>query len=333
MKGHRWLRRGGKSCGWGSLLCLVLVGCNHAPVHSPLDAALQSSTLQAATVPTGGLRALWRQSPQLSIPIPQSTTAVSNQGPPKPETIAILAQVQLDAAFAEETSPASRELLLDQARQGFQKALQQDPKNPTALLGLAQYHARLGERHKALEIFQRYLRYYPHDNQVRHQLALVHAQWKDWEGAVRWCDEALHRDPESRSIRKTKGFCLARAGRYEEALATFLEIMPESLARYHLARVLEHMGHVDASRHHLQLALQADPSCEQARQFLAELITAYAPTTSSPTSSDRTSSLLPAGHLSPASESSEPSLPAQDQGNTTPHLPLGGIPVAPSGQR
>jgi tetratricopeptide (TPR) repeat protein len=237
-----------------------------------------------------------------------------------------LAQVQLDAAFAEETSPASRELLLDQARQGFQKALQQDPRNPTALLGLAHYHARLGERHKALEIFQRYLRYYPQDNQARYQLALVHAQWKDWEGAVRWCDEALRLDPESRSIRKTKGFCLARAGRYDEALATFLEIMPESLARYHLARVLEHMGHVDASRQQLQLALQADPNCEQARQFLTELFAAY----SAPTSSDPSASILPARHLQSIPESAQQPASFPPTDNMTPQPSLGSSPTSPS---
>ncbi len=329
MEGQGWRRREGRKGGWGCFLCLLLIGCNHSPVQSPLDAALQTPAFHSATTHGGGLRAMWGHSPQLSVQLPHLTSNTSSQGPPKPETIAILAQVQLDAAFAEETAAASRELLLDQARQGFQKALQQDPKNPTALLGLAQYHTRLGERQKALEVYHRYLQYYPQDIQARHQLALVHAQWKDWESAVRWCDEALRLDPESRNIRKTKGFCLARAGRYDEALATFREIMPESLARYHLARVLEHMGQVEASRQQLHLALQSDPNCEQARRFLTELEVAYSvpkPPNSSPT-------ILPAEHLQSDPMSAHPSSSSPETGHGTPLLPLGSIPLAPAAQK
>jgi tetratricopeptide (TPR) repeat protein len=329
MEGHRWLHRCGKRGWWGSFLCFAMIGCNHSPVQSPLDAALQTPAFHSATNHRGGLRALWGHSPQLSVQLPHLTSNTSSQGPPKPETIAILAQVQLDAAFAEETSPASRELLLDQARQGFQKALQQDPKNPTALLGLAQYHARLGERQKALEVYHRYLQYYPQDIQVRHQLALVHAQWKDWESAVRWCDEALRLDPESRNIRKTKGFCLARAGRYDEALTTFREIMPESLARYHLARVLEHMGQVEASQQQLHLALQSDPNCEQARQFLTEIEAAY----SIPKPSNSSPSVLPAGHLQSDQASPQPPLSCPEPGHGTSLLPLGTVPLAPAAQK
>lgn len=329
MEGQRWLRTGNKRSGWGSFLCLMLIGCNHSPVQSPLDTALQTPALHSVTIRRGGLRTLWGQSPQLSVQLPHMTSSTSHLASPKPETIAILAQVQLDAAFAEETVTASRELLLDQARQGFQKALQQDPKNPIALLGLAQYHARLGERQKALEVYHRYLQYYPQDIQARYQLALVHAQWKDWEGAVQWCDEALHLDPESRNIRKTKGFCLARAGRYDEALATFREIMPESLARYHLARVLEHMGHAEASRQQLHLALQSDPNCEQARQFLTELEAAY----SAPKSSNSSPNILPAGHLqSEPTSVQQPQFSPEGSEGTLLH-PLGSIPLPRGAQK
>ena len=52
---------------------------------------------------------------------------------------------------------------------------------------------------------------------------------------------------------------------------TLCQIMPESQARYNMARVLEHLNRPDASRQQLQLALQADPTYSPAREFLAEL--------------------------------------------------------------
>ena len=37
---------------------------------------------------------------------------------------------------------------------------------------------------------QKYLTYYPKDHDAAHEVALAHAQWKDWDGAVAWCDAA-----------------------------------------------------------------------------------------------------------------------------------------------
>jgi tetratricopeptide (TPR) repeat protein len=195
----------------------------------------------------------------------------TRKGPANPETYAILANVQVESAFNEQTIEASREALLDQARQGYNKALQLDPKNKTALLGLAKYYVRLGDREKAVETYKKYFASYPKDKDVAHEVALAHAQWKDWAGAAAWCEFALKIDPESLSIRKTMAFCLARAGKWDEGFAVMCQVMPEAQARYLMARVLEHQKQPEASRMQLQLALKADPAYAPARDFLAEL--------------------------------------------------------------
>jgi tetratricopeptide (TPR) repeat protein len=193
------------------------------------------------------------------------------KGPPSPESEVAFADVRLDLAFDEKQPPANREALLDLARQGYQKALQQDPKNPAALLGLARYYTRVGDREKAVETFKKYLTLYPQDREVAHEVARAHAQWKDWAGAVAWCDFTLQLDPENLNARKTKAFCLARGGNFEHGLRVMMEVMPEAQARYLMARVLEHQNHADACRQQLLLALQADPNHLDAREFLDEL--------------------------------------------------------------
>ncbi len=72
-------------------------------------------------------------------------------------------------------------------------------------------------------------------------------------------------------MKKSKGFCLARAGKWDEAFATLCQIMPEAQARHNLAGLLDHMGHPDASKQQLQLAVQADPGYAPARDFLTEM--------------------------------------------------------------
>jgi tetratricopeptide (TPR) repeat protein len=209
-------------------------------------------------------------------PMPvEVVSEADRKGPPKADTLAALADVQLEAAYDERTLPASREELLDKARDGYHKALQLDSKCKPALLGLARYYTRLGDREKAVETYKKYLTAYPTDKKVAHDVAVAHAQWKDWAGAVAWCGFALKLDPENLTYRKTMAFCLARAGKWEEGFQVMCQIMPEAQARYLMARVLEHQNQAEASRVQLQLALKADPNFAEARDFLAELDQGY----------------------------------------------------------
>ena len=176
--------------------------------------------------------------------------------PASAEALTKLADVQLEAAFEERTAPGSKEGLLDSARKGYQRALQQDPKSKAALRGMAGFYARTGDREKALDTYKKYLTLYP-EADVAHEVAIAHARWKDMDGAVKWCDYTLKIDPENRAVKKTMGFCLARSGKWDEAFTVLCQIMPEAQARHNLAGLLDHMGHAEASKTQLQLAAKA----------------------------------------------------------------------------
>ncbi|MBA4067241.1 MAG: hypothetical protein C0501_26745 [Isosphaera sp.] len=245
---------------WWLSGCLAALGagCNRQEVQSPWG-----------TPPGVAPPATTAKKPAPVVPV--EVVDASRKGPPKPETRVAFADVQLDAAFDESTPPTTRQELLDAARRGYQKALETDPKNKAALLGLARYYSRVGERDRAVEVYKKYLTGNPADRDVPHEVAVAHARWKDWAGAVAWCEYALKLDPENLSVRKTMAFCLARDGRWDEGYGVMAKVMPEAQARYLMARVLEHQNHPAASRHQLVLALQADPTYVAAREFLAEL--------------------------------------------------------------
>ncbi len=257
------------------------VGCNRNEVRDP--SAVSSSAMPVSGVPMPNAKKnIWEPSAaQTNVAVEVQPDAVRT-GPPMPETLVAFANVQLEAAFDEKTPTASRQELLDAARQGYQKALKQDPKNKTAQLALARYYARTNESEKAVDVFKKYLNSHPNDREVAREVALAHAQWKDWEGAVSWCEYALKIDPENLTVRKTMAFCLARAGRWEEGLEMMRQVMPEAQARYLMARVLEHQNHASASRQQLQMALLADPNYTDAREFLTELDQAIAGTAPNP---------------------------------------------------
>jgi len=251
---------------WWLSGCLAIgaLGCNRNAVHSPWDPVGPGSPVPGPTAK----KSFWPSSTPVA---PIEVTETATKGPPKPETEVAIADVRLAAAFDELTVPSSRQGLLDQARQGYQKAIQQDSKNKAAQLGLARYYVRVNERDKAVEMYKKYLAANPTDREVAHEVAYAHAQWRDWAGAVSWCEFTLKIDPENLSVRKTMAFCLARNGEWERGFKVMCKVMPEAQARYLMARALEHQNHPDACRQQLQLALKADAGYTEAREFLAEL--------------------------------------------------------------
>ena len=257
----RWLLSG----------CLVAgaMGCNRNSVQSPMSPAGQSVPGVATISPS---KPFWGNStPTPAAPVETTIEMTKKNAPPKPETLVALADVQLAAAFEEKTAPSSREGLLDMARQGYQKALQIDPKNKQALLALANFYTKIGDKERALETYKKYMTLNPKDAEVAHKVAMASASWKDWVGAVGWCDKALQLDPENMTYRKTKAFCLARGGLWEESFKILCQIMPEAQARYDIACVMAHQNQMDACRRQLELSMKADPSYAPAQEFLAGL--------------------------------------------------------------
>ena len=260
-------------CALGGLMAATL-GCNrNATQQNPLGPMPDSIGAQMANMPVNGngsSRSLWggSRTPQTTMPV---EVADNSKRPAAAESLVAVADVRLEVALDEKTAPGNREGLLDSARTMYQKALNQDPKSKAALTAMARYYARVGDRDKAMEMYKRYLTLYPNDTEVAHEVALAHARWKDWPGAVAWCEFALKIDPENRSVKKTLGFCQAFAGKWDEAFAALCQIMPEAQARHNLAGLLDHLGHPDASRTQLQLALKADPNFAPSQGFLTEL--------------------------------------------------------------
>jgi tetratricopeptide (TPR) repeat protein len=248
------------------------VGCNRQSKHaSPVGQMPDTGGTKMVQMPVGGgSKSLWGgNGGGATMPV-EVLPPVTNK-PASADTLVAIADVRLDAAFDEKTAPGSKEGLLDLARTGYQKALQQEPKSKAALLGNARYYAKVGERDKAVEMYKKCLTVFPKDADVAHECAVAHARWKDMPGAVQWCEYALRLDPENRAVKKTMGFSQAMCGKWDDAFATLCQIMPEAQARHNLAGILDHFGQPDASKVQLQLALKADPNFAPAAGFLTEL--------------------------------------------------------------
>src|SRR6478752_5463071 len=122
-----------KWCVFGCLL-VAGVGCKGGAKQQMIGPTPPEPS-KLVNMPIGNNKSFWGGSHGPTMPV-EVEPEVSKK-PASAASLVAIADVRLDAAFDEKTAPGSREALLDMARQGYQKALQQDPKSKEALVGMA----------------------------------------------------------------------------------------------------------------------------------------------------------------------------------------------------
>ena len=97
-----------------------------------------------------------------------------------------------------------------------------------------------------------------------------------WEPSLASLRNASELDPDNHVYMNMLGFCLARAGQFDESYQYFARVQGEPKAHYNVARMLYQVQRDAECRQHLALTLKAKPDFVPARQFLAELDAAAA---------------------------------------------------------
>jgi tetratricopeptide (TPR) repeat protein len=216
--------------------------------------------------------------PQTSIPtVPAPPPVVEKakeppRHPPKsPETCVSLGDFFAAQAAGAPQGSAQQERLYDQARMEYQQALDIDAGCMTAYLALGRLYANTGDHARAVAAYQKGLEKHPKQAPLWFDLGMCHARSKEWDAAIKALRRATELEPENRQYQNVFGHCLARAGRYDEALAAFRNSVGEARAHYNLARMLHHMNQDAEARQHLQAAVRAEPTLEEAHRLLAQL--------------------------------------------------------------
>jgi tetratricopeptide (TPR) repeat protein len=189
----------------------------------------------------------------------------------KSETLVKLGALKEQAAENAERPQAERDAFRYQARQTYQKAIDQDPKCTIGYLALISSYIQSGESDKANAVFAKALKANPKNAQLWFEMGTVQARAKDWTPALENLSRAVQLDPENKQYQKTYGLALARSGRFEESYALLSKCMSESEARFNIARMLKHVGQPDECQQQLELAVKANPNFLPARELLDEL--------------------------------------------------------------
>jgi tetratricopeptide (TPR) repeat protein len=169
-----------------------------------------------------------------------------------------------------------KERELELARAAYQRALEIDPNNVSAYVGLGHVYCLLGDYHRALKNYDVALKKHPQEARLWFDLGMCQCQRKDFNAAIPSFEKALAVNPDNRSCATTLGLCLARAGRVDESLRLLARYLGEAKAHLQVARMLEHLHQPEQARTHLQQAVQQEPRLADSTQT-QEMLTRLQP--------------------------------------------------------
>ncbi|HND51705.1 MAG TPA: tetratricopeptide repeat protein [Pirellulaceae bacterium] len=164
----------------------------------------------------------------------------------------------------------------DEARAGYHKAIEVDPKNQTAYHRLGVMATRDGQLDDALKYFEQasaagkpnpdLLSDLGYTLYLKHELARADTKLR----------EALKMAPEHRAARNNLGLVLGEQKRFDEALAEFLKGGSEAEAYANLAYVQSQAGMLGDAEKNYHKALERDANLRQATEALLQLADAKA---------------------------------------------------------
>ena len=205
-----------------------------------------------------------------------TTSSVAAAFKPTPKPPPDATSLSTKATLSAETHIATGRLLesRDQfaaAQIEYEKASKLEPKNVIALVSLARLQDRQGKPDEAIATYQKAAKADPKSALVQNDLGLCYARKRDLPSAIATLTKAVEMEPKKPNYRNNLATVLVEAGRAEEALKQLVAVHPPAAAHYNVAYLLNHRGQTQLAKHHLQQAVQLDPSMTAAGEMLAQL--------------------------------------------------------------
>ncbi len=257
-----------------SLLSLALLGLGAAGAFGPINSvALAQQTPYGNdkswtdSISSGFKRGIDKLG-QLGKPKPPANSysykddpiSLSNKSKPGPELFLAVARLYEQSGK-----------MADAAKQ-YQAALREKPDYLPALLGYARLQDRLGRTDEALRLYRRAVKSNPKEAAPAYNnMGLCHARQGRIDDAVAAMIEAVKLAPKNPLYRNNIASLLVDRGRFREAFGHLRAVHREAAAYYNMGYLLNKKGRTQAAVQHFTLALRANPSMTQARQWIQYL--------------------------------------------------------------
>ncbi len=162
------------------------------------------------------------------------------------------------------------------AMREYRAVLGRLPHHRDALLNLAALYR--GEKHydRVLDMYRKYLEFYPDSVGVRLLQGNAYVESRRYEDAIAAYEEITTIQPHWAAGWGRLGYAYSLVGQFKRATESYrrtLEINPDSsLVRYHLALLLQRQDHTEAAIKEYHALLQKDPDNPEFHTHLANLL-------------------------------------------------------------
>jgi len=158
-----------------------------------------------------------------------------------------------------------------EAEKLYQKALRVDSRHAEALVGYARLKDRQGRMDEATRLYRRAAEAHPKNASILNDLGLCLARQRKFGEAIAALQRAIHLAPKKWLYRNNLAMVLVETGKADAAVAQLMAVQEEAVAHYNVAYILQKKGDSEAATRHFAIALQRNPSLEEARIWLAKL--------------------------------------------------------------
>lgn len=157
----------------------------------------------------------------------------------------------------------------NEAAKQYLTALKLDPNYLPAQLGYAHLMERVGQTEKAIEIYRNAAKTHPrHAAPVFNNLGLCLARAGRTDEAIAAMNNGIKLAPANPRYRNNIAYLLVKQGQYRDAYGHLRAVHEKAAAYYNMGYLLTKNGHAQEAIQHFALALRADPSMTQAKQWL-----------------------------------------------------------------
>ena len=156
------------------------------------------------------------------------------------------------------------------AMENYTKALGVEPNNEAALLSMARLHVRQQQNDEAEQYFTKALAVRPKADVYNELASLVQKQGRNSE-ALAIMEKAIAQEPNSQKFRNNLAGMLVASGRSDEAVQQLAQVFSPAEASYNVAYLHFAKQDMAGAQRHLQVALQADPNLQPARELWATI--------------------------------------------------------------
>jgi len=153
----------------------------------------------------------------------------------------------------------------------YSKALEIEPKNPSALLSTARLYDRQNAKEKSIEFYLKAAEITPNDSNIYAELGALHSKTGNLAAAKEQLQKAVNLDPKSTTYRSSMAGVLLDSGNADSAMAELMQVNTPAMANYQMAYLHFARKNVPATQQYLNSALQIDPNLKPARDLMASM--------------------------------------------------------------